>query len=62
MARSNAYITITCDGCGFETELEATELVDGILVERDIDRDLTSAGWVITGGGEICTVCAEGDE
>lgn len=60
MARSDAYITVTCDKCDDETEIQLAALAhQGSWDERDVDKRLKRYGWKKDGDQDICRDCAE---
>ena len=55
--RSDAYITVTCDGCGDEIQIQLTTTARG-YDERGVSGELEIAGWVSAGNADYCEECA----
>lgn len=56
-------ITVTCDKCGCEEELELTSLAGGGWDSRDVNRQLKRRGWRGTEDTKtICPDCLEDEE
>lgn len=56
MRSSTAYITVTCDCCGYDEEVELTATARGGYDERHVDGRLRSYGWS-TVDRDICPDC-----
>jgi hypothetical protein len=55
---SDAFVTVTCDGC-FDTEQVAlTATARRSWDERDVTARLKSMGWVVEGDEHFCGDCA----
>lgn len=59
MARSDAFITVECDSCGYSDQYELCALAGGGWDERDIDRKLRRQGWEVKDGKDLCSDCVE---
>ena len=60
MARSDAYITVTCDKCDESESVELTSLAGkGCWDERNVDDWLTKHGWKIADDEDLCEMCNE---
>lgn len=58
--RSNAFIVVTCDGCGEDVEIQLTALArSGSYDERNVSRQLKSMGWTNNGDEDYCESCSE---
>jgi len=55
--RSDAYITVTCDKCGADEEVQLTSIARGGYDERHVDSHLESLRWNIDDGKDICPDC-----
>ena len=55
--RSDAYITVTCDGCGDEIQIQLTATARG-YDERGVNGELEIAGWTTVDGNDYCEECA----
>lgn len=55
--RSDAYITVTCDGCGGEEQIQLTATARG-YDERHVDNELRSMGWTTDGNADYCVDCS----
>ena len=56
--RSDAYITVTCDKCGCEEQIQLTALARNAYDERNVDGELRRMGWTIDDGIDLCEDCA----
>jgi len=57
MSRSDAMITVTCDRCGEEMQVDLCATARGGYDERNVDRELEFHGWVIHDDQDICDEC-----
>jgi hypothetical protein len=57
MKSPTAFITVTCDVCKTEVQVELTTTARG-YDERNVDETLESLGWSV-GTFELCPDCAE---
>ena len=55
--RSDAYITVTCDGCGEETEIQLTKTARG-YDERGVNSELENDGWTTVDGKDYRAACS----
>ena len=53
--RSDAYIIITCDNCGYEVHITLTPLASGAYDERHVDMELERLGWNVD--NDLCEDC-----
>lgn len=60
MSRSDAFITVYCDGkgCDREEEVQLTAIAGNAWDERYVAAELRRAGWVVSDGNEYCDGCA----
>lgn len=56
--RSDAFITVTCDRCGDEEDVQLTAIARGGYDERYVDSQLRQLGWRID-SEDICPDCLE---
>lgn len=54
--RSDAYITVTCDGCGGEEQIQLTATARG-YDDRNVAGELRQAGWATDGDADYCADC-----
>lgn len=59
MARSDAYINVTCDKCEYLEEVELTAIACKGWDERNVKGVLKSRGWLCEGDQEICESCRD---
>jgi len=57
MRSPTAFITVSCDSCRLEENIELTSTARG-YDERDVDTQLEQMGWRI-GDGDLCPDCVE---
>jgi phage FluMu protein Com len=62
MARSDAYITVTCDRCKQATAKVELLAIDCGWDESIVWPQLCSLGWHVDGGEDICPRCVEAKE
>jgi len=54
--QSNAYITVTCDTCGSEEDVELTPLArSGSWDERGVAGYLKTYGWITDDNLDFCS-------
>ena len=54
--RSDAYITVTCDGCGVEEQIQLTATARG-YDDRNVAGELRRMGWATVGDADYCAGC-----
>ena len=54
--RSDAYITVTCDGCGVEEQIQITATARG-YDDRNVAGELRCQGWITDGDADYCNAC-----
>jgi hypothetical protein len=62
MARSDAYINVTCDKCGYLEEVELTAIARKGWDERNVKSSLKNHGWFCGDDQEVCESCHDNDE
>mgnify|MGYP003443977223 FL=1 len=62
MARSDAYINVTCDKCEYLEEVELTAIACKGWDERNVKAVLKNHGWLCDDDQEICESCREDDK
>lgn len=59
MSRTDAYIKVSCDKCGQETEADLCALAGRGWDDRYVDAELRRDGWVIDKASDVCADCAD---
>lgn len=55
--RSDAFILVTCDGCGGEIEIQLVATARGGYDDRNVDGELADQGWSTSGNMDFCDEC-----
>lgn len=59
MSISDAYVTVCCDECGWEDNIELTALAHhGAYDMRYVARQMERSGWTKDGERDICGECS----
>jgi len=57
---SDAYVTVTCDECGADEDIELTALaLHNAYDMRNVRPELARLGWAERDGKDICPGCVE---
>lgn len=60
--RSDAFITVTCDKCNYNENIELCACVRNSWDERYVDAALKKGGWTKDGDLDLCESCSEVEE